>query len=144
MNYYYGWGFFIWPVLFFFLIFGLFAWWPSRWYGRYRSYDPDEDQAYPYGWRRRGFQRGKGPKNYRRSDERIAEDVNDRLLINDEVDASGILVSVKDGLVTLSGQVSSRTEKRQAEWLADFVPGVVDVKNELVISSVAKPGNNAA
>jgi hypothetical protein len=48
--------------------------------------------------------RGRGPKNYSRSDTRIEEDVHERLM-HDPLDASGIEVSVKDGEVTLTGTV---------------------------------------
>lgn len=75
--------------------------------------------------------RGRGPKGYRRSDERIREDVNDRLTDHAYLDASDIEVSVKDGEVTLSGQVFDRTDKRLAEDVAESVSGVRNVQNNL-------------
>src|SRR5687768_14709240 len=54
---------------------------------------------------RRGNHAGKGPKGYRRSDERIHDDVSDALYRCYEVDATEIEVSVKDGVVTLRGSV---------------------------------------
>jgi hypothetical protein len=74
---------------------------------------------------------GRGPRNYRRSDPRILEDVCDRLTDDPRVDASNIDVRVKDGEVTLAGEVISRGEKRRAEDVAAAVGGVADVINEL-------------
>lgn len=75
--------------------------------------------------------RGRGPKGYRRSDERILEDINERLTQHDRIDASDIEVRVEEGDVTLSGQVDSRTAKRLAEDVAYGVSGVIDVQNNL-------------
>jgi len=80
---------------------------------------------------RLGVHRGKGPKGYTRSDERIREDVCDRLSDDDELDASEITVTVKDGEVTLEGTVADRRAKHHAENLADAVSGVRDVHNRL-------------
>jgi hypothetical protein len=74
---------------------------------------------------------GRGPKGYSRTDERIREDVCERLSRDDEVDAGEIEVSVQNGEVTLQGTVQSRSMKRQAEDLADDVPGVTEVHNRL-------------
>ena len=75
--------------------------------------------------------RGKGPKGYRRSDERIREDVCDLLSDNPKVDATDIEVSVENGEVTLSGTVRTRDDKRRAEYVADAISGVRDVHNQL-------------
>jgi len=75
--------------------------------------------------------RGRGPKGYRRSDDRIREDVNDRLTEHAYLDATDIDVSVKDCEVTLSGKVFDRTDKRLAEDVAESVPGVKNVQNNL-------------
>jgi hypothetical protein len=79
----------------------------------------------------RGGHWGKGPKGYTRSDDRICEDVCDRLSDDDQVDASDISVSVSNGEVTLEGSVSDRRAKHRAEDLADAVSGVSDVHNRL-------------
>src|SRR5919109_1247222 len=83
--------------------------------------------------RERGTFAGRGPKGYRRSDERIQEDVNDRLTWSAELDASDIEVRVVDGEVTLTGVVEDRAAKRLAEDLAEDIAGVRDVHNELKI-----------
>lgn len=83
--------------------------------------------------RRRMDHRGRGPRGYVRSDERIREDVNDRLTDDWMLDASDIEVEVRDREVTLSGQVSSRSDKRRAEDIAEDVSGVTHVQNNLRI-----------
>ena len=85
----------------------------------------------------RGEYRGKGPKNYSRSDERIKEDINDRLSDDPFVDASDIDVTVSNGEVTLSGTVDHRSTKRRAEDLADAVSGVKNVENRLRVSQTS-------
>ncbi len=75
--------------------------------------------------------RGRGPKGYKRTDERILEDVNDHLTDAPSLDASDIEVSVSGGEVTLGGFVSSRQDKRHAEDIADDVMGVSHVQNNL-------------
>lgn len=74
---------------------------------------------------------GKGPKNYKRSDARIHEDVNDRLMEDPYLDASDIEVDVKDGEVTLNGTVFDRRAKRHAEDLVERISGVGHVQNNL-------------
>ena len=79
----------------------------------------------------RAHRRGRGPKNYRRSDERIKEDVNDRLGDDYYIDASDIEVMVSNQEVTLTGTVPSRNDKRRAEDIAEGVSGVTNVENRL-------------
>ncbi|HEY6138813.1 MAG TPA: BON domain-containing protein, partial [Thermoanaerobaculia bacterium] len=62
--------------------------------------------------------RGRGPKNYRRSDQRIMEDVCERLERDDRVDASDLEVNVNEGVVSMTGSVPDREMKRRAEDLA--------------------------
>lgn len=85
----------------------------------------------------RGEHRGRGPSGYERSDDRIREDVNDRLTDDSWLDASNVEVSVQQREVTLSGTIASREDKRRAEDLADSVPGVTHVQNNLRVGSVA-------
>jgi hypothetical protein len=86
---------------------------------------------------------GKGPKGYKRSDERIREDVNDALS-DGTIDASDITVSVDDGEVTLSGTVESRNMKFLAEQLAEQCFGVKDVVNQLRIGSPSSSSASGA
>ena len=80
---------------------------------------------------------GKGPKGYKRSDERIREDVHDRLS-EGWIDASEIEVDVRGGEVTLKGTVTDRSSKVMAEDLVEHVTGVVDVHNQLRVANPAK------
>jgi hypothetical protein len=79
----------------------------------------------------KGPHRGKGPKNYRRSDSRIREDVSDRLSDDPYIDASDIDIKVEDGNVVLSGRVENRDAKRRAADLAESIRGVTNVENRL-------------
>lgn len=74
---------------------------------------------------------GRGPRNYRRSDDRVREDVNERLTNDPRIDATDIEVEVAGGEVTLRGHVDDRRTRRLAEECIEDVPGVRDVKNEL-------------
>ena len=80
-----------------------------------------------------GGHRGRGPRGYRRSDERIAEDVNYRLCDDSDLDAREIEVSVADGEVTLTGRVDNKAARRLAEDIAESVLGVRFVGNKLTI-----------
>jgi osmotically-inducible protein OsmY len=75
--------------------------------------------------------RGRGPRNYSRTDERITDDINDRLTDDPYVDASDIAVTVRNGEVVLDGKVENRYAKRRAEDLAESVGGVRHVQNNL-------------
>jgi osmotically-inducible protein OsmY len=75
--------------------------------------------------------RGKGPKNYQRSDQRVFEDVCEALAHDDAIDASDIEVTVHGGEVVLDGSVLSRTMKEHAEGILAGVPGVKSVRNLL-------------
>ncbi|WP_046864990.1 BON domain-containing protein [Microvirga massiliensis] len=96
----------------------------SSWFG-------DEDAERRRREDMRGEHRGRGPKNYTRSDDRIREDVNDRLSDDPFVDASEVEVQVSGCEVTLSGTVDSREAKRRAEDIAERVSGVKHVQNNL-------------
>jgi hypothetical protein len=91
------------------------------------AYDPSNPRGVP------SFA-GRGPKGYQRSDERIREDVCDRLTDAADVDASEIEVNVANGEVTLSGTVRDRDQKRRSEDVAESVPGIHEVRNNLRVS----------
>jgi osmotically-inducible protein OsmY len=78
--------------------------------------------------------RGKGPQGYSRSDERIKEDVCERLSEHHFIDASSINVEVEQGVVTLEGSVPDRWQKYQTEDLVDAISGVKDIHNRLTVS----------
>jgi osmotically-inducible protein OsmY len=74
---------------------------------------------------------GRGPKGYQKSDERIKDEVCERLTRDPYVDASDFEVEVKDGEVTLVGTVVDRRQKRWAEDIIEAVPGVRDIHNRI-------------
>jgi osmotically-inducible protein OsmY len=98
----------------------------ASWFG-----DDDAQRRREMDARRQGEHRGRGPRGYTRSDERIREDVCDRLSDDPMVDASDIEIAVSGAEVTLNGHVSSRWQKRRAEDLADDISGVKHVQNNL-------------
>jgi len=103
--------------------------------------DYGADEIQPFGVSRengyppteRGRYYGRGPKGYRRSDERIHEEVSDRLMTHPDVDASDIEVHVEKGIITLSGTVEDRHQKRISDFIAEDVVGVDDVRNQLTV-----------
>jgi osmotically-inducible protein OsmY len=135
---------------------------PARGYGygsssgSPRSYDPpaSRESQYLYEWsgwpHSTGGYAGRGPKGYQRSDERIREDVCDRLADDPLVDASDIEINVKNGEVTLSGSVIDRGQKRRSEDVIERVSGVREVHNNLRVNrspdvaGTAAPGPGAA
>ncbi|MBV8231723.1 MAG: BON domain-containing protein [Planctomycetaceae bacterium] len=74
-----------------------------------------------------------------KTDSELQRDVLDELKWEPSVDAAHIGVSVKDGVVTLSGHVSSYAEKFAAERAAKRVYGVKAIANEL---EVKLPGSS--
>jgi BON domain len=73
--------------------------------------------------------RGKGPRGYRPSNERLRENICERLTDDPHIDATDIEVSVANGEVTLSGTVETRAMKYGVEELVENIPGVSSVQN---------------
>lgn len=82
----------------------------------------------------RALQRRRGPKNAGRSDSLIAEELNERFMEDELLDASEILVRVEDGHVLLTGEVPERWMKHRAEDIADGVRGVKDIENRIRVN----------
>ncbi|MEO8842667.1 MAG: BON domain-containing protein, partial [Kofleriaceae bacterium] len=80
-----------------------------------RSQPPQQQQRGPHS--------GKGPQGFQRSDERLKEMVHETLTDHGEVDATHIIVDVKNGEVTLTGTVEDRRTKRLAEDAVETVTG---------------------
>jgi len=89
-----------------------------------------------------GRHSGKGPRDYRRSDEAIRDDACRLLTQHGDVDASDLNVSVLDGVVTLSGTVDDRGQKRAAEDALDGVWGVCDINNQIRVASAGVPSGS--
>jgi len=88
-------------------------------------------------------QKNRWPKSYKRSDERLKDDIHEELIRHGRIDASEIEVQVKDGEVTLTGVVISRHDKRTAEELAEKVLGVRDVQNQLRLRNQQGQGQSS-
>jgi hypothetical protein len=93
----------------------------TSWYGR-----PDA-----YG----GQNVGRGPRGWQRSDDRIKEDVCERMTQDPRLDASDLEVRVANCEITLTGSVADREAKRLAEDIAESVSGVRDVHNQIRVTS---------
>jgi hypothetical protein len=91
----------------------------------------DNDPEYEEDWMVQGPYSGYGPRNYQRPDDRIHEDVCERLTRHGQIDARNVHVDVKDGVVTLHGTVKDRWTKRLVEETVDKAFGVRDVYNAL-------------
>jgi len=63
----------------------------------------------------------------------IRRDVEEELRLNPDIDATDIAVSVKDGVVTLSGFVRSYSQKVEAERTAKQVIGVKGLANDIEV-----------
>ncbi len=98
--------------------------------GGYRDFSGDEQKDL-YGEPRQGPYEGVGPKGYKRSDERILEDVSERFMEDSHLDPSSVEVEVRGGEVFLKGSVPVRYMKRLAEDIAVSALGVKDVQNQL-------------
>jgi hypothetical protein len=119
-------------------------------YERYgREYDPypgaqQRQYARPeLGYGRPAPQRpaNRGPRGYKRSDERLREEVCERLGRDWDVDASDIEVNIANSEVTLSGSIEDRRQKFRAEHLADGVWGVTEVHNQLRVKREREQSN---
>jgi hypothetical protein len=72
-----------------------------------------------------------GPKNYRRSDESILDEIYMRLLTHRGVDSSDVSIEVHHGGATLEGTVPERRMKHTIEDIVAAVRGVMDVDNRV-------------
>jgi hypothetical protein len=115
--------------------------------GYYEDPIPRPRESYPYprafGTPRARLQRRRypmGPKGYQRSDERLREDISERLMEAYEVDSSEVTVQVLGGKVVLEGTVPDRYMKHAIEDLADAAPGVQDVDNRIRVASRTSSG----
>lgn len=105
----------------------------QRGYGNYGSYGSQSSHgglggpgSAPMDMRHR-----QGPKGYSRSDERIREDVCERLCMAHELEVHDVSVQVNDGRVDLQGSVPERWMKHAIEDCAEQCFGVQDVENRI-------------
>ncbi len=88
---------------------------------------PEEERNLQYNFK------GKGPRNYKPSDDRLLERVSDLFYEHPHLDASGIEISIQNGELLLTGYVADRYEKRLAEDLAEEVSGITNIENRLKV-----------
>lgn len=69
------------------------------------------------------------------SDDRISDDVRQRLASNPDVRGAALEVTVKDGVVTIQGRVHTEKGRKKATEIAKKVKGVVNVDNQLKLYS---------
>jgi osmotically-inducible protein OsmY len=81
----------------------------------------------------------RGPRGYRRSDERIYEDVCEALIREPRVDVSEVTVEVSGGTVTLGGHVPVRRMRYMIEDVAAGCRGVKDVDNGISVAQMPDP-----
>ncbi len=137
----------------------------SQGYGPERGYGYDREREGwgrrdmgPGGWRygeererspfervKEGFRKltGQGPKGYRRSDERVRDEVCERIA-RSGINAMEVEVAVEKGEVTLSGYAQSREDKRMLEDVAEDVFGVDEVHNHVRIRREQGAGTTMA
>ena len=83
-------------------------------------------------WQERSYS-GRGPRGYQRGDERIREDICERLTEDPRIDASDVEVHVANAEVTLAGSVRTRDEKHFTENVVERIMGVREVNNNLKV-----------
>jgi len=99
---------------------------------RQQPYGNDRYSGYP-DTRARRFTTG--PKGYQRSDERLKEDICERLMESHYIDSSDVSVEVRGARVVLEGTVPSRHMKHAIEDLVDACPGVQDIDNRVSVAN---------
>jgi osmotically-inducible protein OsmY len=87
------------------------------------------------GWRHgdNGLMRPRGPKGYKRSDERICEDICEHLMDIGDIDSTDVEVRVDSACVKLQGTVPERWMKFEIENIAATTLGVEDVANDISV-----------
>lgn len=89
-----------------------------------------------------GQHRGKGPKGYQRSDERLKELISERLREDPHIDPSDVTISVQGGKITLDGTVDSRQAKNSIEDIAEQF-GVEEVQNNLRVQKTSQSSESS-
>ena len=87
-----------------------------------------------HGQMSRGQHIGRGPRGYKRSDERLTEEINEKLTQHPDINAEEIEVKVQNGEVTLTGTVEDRQTKRMIEDLVEDISGVHELHNQLRVN----------
>jgi len=105
-------------------------------HGYRRGYGTGIHDTYDrYGTSYRSRPYARGPKGYQRSDERLKEDISERLMEAHYIDSSEVTVEVRGAKVTLEGTVPTRHMKHAIEDLVDACPGIQDIDNRIRVAS---------
>jgi hypothetical protein len=110
---------------------------PERWDEERRTGAAGSQPGSQPGSYDRQAMRVRPPRGYVRSDERIREDICDAIVM-EAIDAGDVDVTVTTGEVTLSGNVDDKQDKRRLEDIAEQVPGVRTVNNQLRVGGQAQ------
>jgi hypothetical protein len=78
--------------------------------------------------------RGRMPRSYSRSDERVREDICERIAADPSIDASDVSVDVRDKRVVLEGSVPQRRMKYVIEDIAAACLRANDVENRVTVA----------
>jgi hypothetical protein len=78
---------------------------------------------------------GSGARGYKRNDASVYDDVCETLSLSSIIDASDLIVEVKNGTVFLKGSIMDRKMKKLAESIVENVSGVFEVKNLLSLKN---------
>jgi hypothetical protein len=92
-------------------------------------------------WSIPGPHTGRGPAGYRKSDDRIREDVCEILTRHGDLDATEIEVHVQDGVVELRGNVDERKDKYLAEDLVESLAGIGEVRSRIRVRKSSRSGD---
>jgi hypothetical protein len=108
--------------------------------GGYDPHRPVGNQSYAssYGYGGNDNQnshRGRGPKGYERSDERLREIICERLTDDPWIDASEVSIEVNNKTVKLTGTVDNRQTKYEIEELIERSTNVREIDNQLRVQS---------
>ena len=110
-------------------------------YGSHGGYGPRGEAHWPQSsWAQQGARVKRGPKGYKRSDERIREDLCERLMESAFIDSSEVTVEVNAGKVVIDGTVPDRRMKHAIEDMAVATSGVSDVENKIRVEHPAATG----
>lgn len=86
----------------------------------------------------------RGPKTFQRADNRLRDDICERLMYRDDIDPSDVTVTVDGGEVTLDGTVPERWMRYVIDDIAESVLGVQEVENNIRVRRPNSEGNERA
>ena len=75
---------------------------------------------------------------YRRTDERVRDDICERLFHSSAVDTADVSVEVRDGVVIFEGTVPHRGMRYALEDIAAQCMGVVDIENRVRVATQSR------